>query len=71
MIVDVELCRDYYNNHKERLLGYVYRLASTNVLKGKKYETDVKIVCQLIIAGKEEAGQDSKILKLCDEKIMK
>ena len=52
-------------------MGYVYRLASTNVLKCKKYETDVKNVCQLIIAGKEEAGQDSKILKLCDEKIMK
>ena len=68
IIVDVELCRDYYNNHKERLLGYVYKLASTNVLKGKKYETDVKMVCQLIMAGKESVGKDSKVLKLCDIK---
>ena len=34
IIVNIELCRDYYNKHKERLCAYVYKLSSLNIKKG-------------------------------------
>lgn len=53
LIVNIELCRDYYNKHKERFLAYVCKLVTYDIKKGVDVKKEMKRVKQIIFVCKE------------------
>ncbi len=67
IIVNIELCRDYYKYHKDRFLAYVCKLFAVDVNKGVNVEDKIKHIKQIIFACKEKTVKNaSKHIMLCD-----
>lgn len=67
IIVNIELCRDYYNKHKERLCAYVYKLSSLNIKKGTNLKKDLNQIKQIVFACKDKSPLKAyRNVKLCD-----
>lgn len=67
ILVNIELCRDYYNNHKERLCAHVYKLSSLDIKKGSDLKKDLKNIKQIVFACREkEEIKEHKSFNLCE-----